>query len=106
MDRTKKKRLRESAGHYHSLGLLCRQQAARYPEASWRWLSEAERFEHLAAKEVEQNLTATLEAPRDKRVRVQVAPRQLASLDDSVSSETQPNQRTAYRKEHVWPQTR
>jgi hypothetical protein len=39
----------ESADDYRSLGLLCRQQAARHPEASWRWLSEAERYDHLAA---------------------------------------------------------
>jgi hypothetical protein len=73
MDKIKNKRLRESAGHYQTLGLLCRQQAARYPEESWRWLSEAERFEHLAANEVERNLTDPPKRPRGEKVRVDVA---------------------------------
>lgn len=53
MDRITNRRPEEIAGQYASLGLLCRQQAARHPEASWRWLSEAERYEHLAAWEVQ-----------------------------------------------------
>jgi hypothetical protein len=31
--------------------LLCRQQAVFDNEHRWKWLSEAERWEHLAAKE-------------------------------------------------------
>lgn len=40
----------KAAQDFRSRALLCRQQAALHPEASWRWLSEAERFEHLAAR--------------------------------------------------------
>jgi hypothetical protein len=43
------KQSQESAYHYRSRGLLCRQQAVLHPEASWSWLSEAERWEDLAA---------------------------------------------------------
>jgi hypothetical protein len=43
----------ETALHYRSLGLLCRQQAALHPEARWSWLSEAERWEDLAARQQE-----------------------------------------------------
>ncbi len=39
----------EVCRYYRSLGLICRQQAVRYPEASWAWLSEAQRWEELAA---------------------------------------------------------
>ena len=46
-----KNEARETARHYRSLGLICRQQAVRYPEASWNWLSEAQRWEDLAARE-------------------------------------------------------
>ena len=35
---------------YRSLALLCRQQTVFRPEASWRWLSEAEWYEYLAAQ--------------------------------------------------------
>jgi hypothetical protein len=31
--------------------LLCRQRAAFYPEESWKWLGEAERWQHLAYEE-------------------------------------------------------
>ena len=37
---------------YRARGLLCRQQAVLRPEASWKWLSEAERWEHLAHVEI------------------------------------------------------
>jgi hypothetical protein len=30
------------------MALLCRQQAAYHPEQSWKWLGQAERWEHLA----------------------------------------------------------
>jgi hypothetical protein len=40
---------RTTARHYRSLGLICRQQAVFHPEASWKWLGEAERWENLAA---------------------------------------------------------
>jgi hypothetical protein len=36
--------------HYRELGLICRQQAARHPEANWTWLSQAEKWEDLAAQ--------------------------------------------------------
>jgi hypothetical protein len=53
MNTTIKKPSQETALHYRSLGLICRQQAALHPEASWRWLSEAERWEELAATQDE-----------------------------------------------------
>ena len=37
---------------YRARGLLCRQQAVLHPEASWKWLAEAERWEHLADAEI------------------------------------------------------
>ena len=37
---------------YRAMGLLCRQQAVLRPETSWKWLSEAERWEHLAHVEI------------------------------------------------------
>jgi hypothetical protein len=40
----------EDSRHYRELGLICRQQAARHPEASWSWLSQAEKWEDLAAR--------------------------------------------------------
>jgi|tagenome__1003787_1003787.scaffolds.fasta_scaffold16745736_1 hypothetical protein len=39
-----------TVSYYRSLALICRQQAARRPDESWNWLSEAERFEHLASQ--------------------------------------------------------
>jgi hypothetical protein len=33
-------------------GLLCRQQAVLHPEDIWKWLAEAERWEHLADAEI------------------------------------------------------
>jgi hypothetical protein len=50
MSRVIKKESRKTARYFRSLGLICRQQAARHPEASWNWLSEAERWEHLAVR--------------------------------------------------------
>jgi hypothetical protein len=35
-----------------AMGSLCRQQAVFHPENSWKWLSEAERWEHLADAEI------------------------------------------------------
>ena len=45
-----KKEPRDTARYYRSLGLICRQQAVRHPEASWTWLSEAERWEDMAVR--------------------------------------------------------
>ena len=42
----------ESIKHYRAVALLCRQQAALHPEATWQWLAEAERYEHLAEAEI------------------------------------------------------
>ncbi len=41
----------DTAEYYRSRALICRQQAVLHPEASWRWLSEAERLEHLAVQQ-------------------------------------------------------
>jgi len=37
----------ENAQHCRAMALLCRQQAALHPEQSWKWLGQAERWEHL-----------------------------------------------------------
>jgi hypothetical protein len=37
---------------YRSMALLCRQQAVFHPESSWKYLSDAERWEHLAQTEI------------------------------------------------------
>jgi hypothetical protein len=33
------------------MALLCRQQAALHPDQSWKWLGQAERWEHLVDAE-------------------------------------------------------
>src|SRR5262245_47355884 len=38
----------EDVRHYRALGSICRQQAVLHPEASWTWLSQAEKWEDLA----------------------------------------------------------
>jgi hypothetical protein len=40
--------MQEDIRRYRALALLCRQQAVFHPEERWKWLGEAERFEHLA----------------------------------------------------------
>ncbi len=37
---------------YRAMSLLCRQQAVFHPENSWKWLGEAEHWEHLADAEI------------------------------------------------------
>ena len=39
----------EDIRHYRALGSICRQKAVLHPEANWFWLSQAERWEYLAA---------------------------------------------------------
>ena len=50
MSKPIKKTPQETILDYRSRALICRQQAALHPEANWRWLSEAERWEHLAVR--------------------------------------------------------
>ncbi len=38
----------EEVRRCRAMALLCRQQAVFHPEQRWKWLGEAERFEHLA----------------------------------------------------------
>jgi hypothetical protein len=38
----------EDIRHYRALGSICRQKAALHPEASWTWLSQAEKWEDIA----------------------------------------------------------
>ena len=38
----------ENAQQCRAIALLCRQQASIHPEQSWKWLAQAERWEHLA----------------------------------------------------------
>jgi len=47
----------ENVKHFRAVASLCRQRAALHPEASWHWLAEAERYEHLADAEIEAHLT-------------------------------------------------
>ena len=41
----------KSVRSYRAMALLCRQQAVFHPEQSWKYLGEAERWEHLAQAE-------------------------------------------------------
>ena len=38
----------ENAQQCRAIALLCRQQASFHPQDSWKWLAQAERWEHLA----------------------------------------------------------
>ena len=38
----------ENAQRCRAIALLCRQQASNHPEQNWKWLAQAERWEHLA----------------------------------------------------------
>jgi hypothetical protein len=38
----------ENSQHCRAMALLCRQQAALHPDQKWKWLGQAERWEHLA----------------------------------------------------------
>jgi hypothetical protein len=42
----------EEIRRYRAMGQLCRQQVVFHPENSWYWLSEAQRWEDLAEREV------------------------------------------------------
>ena len=37
-----------NAQRCRAIALLCRQQAGIHPDQSWKWLAQAERWEHLA----------------------------------------------------------
>ena len=41
----------ENAQRCRAIALLCRQQASVHPDQSWKWLAQAERWEHLAEAE-------------------------------------------------------
>jgi len=38
----------ENAQRCRAMALICRQHAVLYPEQKWKWLGQAERWEHLA----------------------------------------------------------
>ncbi len=38
----------DNAQRCRAMALLCRQQAYLHPEENWKWLAQAERWEHLA----------------------------------------------------------
>jgi hypothetical protein len=38
----------ENTQQCRAIALLCRQQASIHPQDSWKWLAQAERWEHLA----------------------------------------------------------
>ena len=40
----------ENARHCRNMALLRRQQASLRPEENWKWLAQAERWEHLAER--------------------------------------------------------
>jgi hypothetical protein len=50
----------DNAQRYRAIALLCRQQACLHPEENWKWLAQAERWEHLA----EASFTLKSEPPR------------------------------------------
>lgn len=55
----------EDIRHYRALGSICRQQAVLHPEASWTWLSQAEKWEDLAA--------AAMSCPAERQETVPIA---------------------------------
>jgi len=50
----------ENAQQCRAIALLCRQQASIHPQDSWKWLAQAERWEHLA----DARLVLKADAPR------------------------------------------
>ncbi|HET7887823.1 MAG TPA: hypothetical protein VFL62_16495 [Bradyrhizobium sp.] len=50
----------ENAQRCRAIALLCRQQASIHPQDSWKWLAQAERWEHLA----EARMVLKAEAPK------------------------------------------
>lgn len=50
----------ENAQQCRAIALLCRQQASIHPQDNWKWLAQAERWEHLA----EARLILKAEAPK------------------------------------------
>jgi hypothetical protein len=55
----------ENAQQCRAIALLCRQQANFHPQDSWKWLAQAERWEHLA----EARLVLKAEAPKPAKSR-------------------------------------
>ena len=56
----------ENVRRYRALASLCRQQAAYRPMQSWQLLGQAERWEHLAAAELEAHFRARNSMPEDE----------------------------------------
>lgn len=50
----------ENAQQCRAIALLCRQQASIHPQDNWKWLAQAERWEHLA----EARLILKADAPK------------------------------------------
>ena len=50
----------ENAQQCSAIALLCRQQASIHPQDNWKWLAQAERWEHLA----EARLVLKADAPK------------------------------------------
>ena len=40
--------MEKNAQRCRTMALLCRQQAVLHPDQKWKWLGQAERWEHLA----------------------------------------------------------
>ena len=55
----------ENAQRCRAIALLCRQQASIHPQDSWKWLAQAERWEHLA----EARMVLRADMPRSSNAR-------------------------------------
>jgi len=72
----------DNAQHCRSMALLCRQQAVLHPDQNWKWLGQAERWEHLAdaAARSEDRSASVFEQPgRQPKVLAQMLQSRLAS---------------------------
>jgi hypothetical protein len=57
----------ENAQRCRAIALLCRQQASLHPEDNWKWLAQAERWEHLAEASFVQKSETPKAEPRRRR---------------------------------------
>jgi hypothetical protein len=73
---------------YRAMGSLCRQQAVFHPENSWKWLGDAERWEHLAHAEIashfkECNASSSNASGSDNSSSNDLAPAEAAAPSDA-----------------------
>jgi hypothetical protein len=55
----------DNAQQCRAKALLCRQQACLHPEENWKWLAQAERWEHLAESHLSLKSEPPKAEPRD-----------------------------------------